>query len=721
MVNFLFLLFLFICNQIFSKDKIEINADQFTYDKDNTRIYATGNVEIIDEEFKLYAKKVFVNNSTKVLSARENVKIFNSDGSVLKADKIVADHSLRNAIIENNYLYIPSNNEGRKDYYRLAAKKVERRDETWEKMEYGTFTTCKLCYNEKKKKFDEPLIQLKAKKIIHDKETLDVKYYDAFLDFKGQSIFYLPYFSHPSPLVKRKKGFLAPNISQTYYFGMGVNTPYYYPISEYEDLTIIPKLSQKKNPALFFEHRKNYKNGEIFNKFSGTVENQKNNQIKEDRKRGHIHSKGIFDLNSQNSLNYQIHRTTDRNYLNTYKYGYTDVLESSLKLDSIKANNLFSFQSYLFQDLRRQFNQKEIPKILPRLFFNLNSDKSINSLNYSTNIEFANLIRSSGNETKKLFLTQSIFFPTISNDGTLIKLGSYLNAGAYNIEKYENPRTGNFEYNKFRANFFPQLSLEISKPYYMQKGEHTSIISPKILAVKNFKNSFNRAIPDESNINNFDFDFIDLFNINRLHGNDRFDPISRVDYGLSFLKKTTVEDKEVSSIDIGQSYQLKENKFLGKNTGIRDRFSDIVSNIKFVPMDNLHFNSFFAVEKDNFALKTAYSNLLIRQKNSYLSISNTHAQPVVDENGENIIDGKSQFSINFKQNFYDYWNFTAYTTFDKKSKLKLYNYGSKIKYEDECFGVSVSWTRQFTHNPEDPTSNNFVFLFSLKEIMESDL
>ena len=45
----------------------------------------------------------------------------------------------------------------------------------------------------------------------------------------------------------------------------------------------------------------------------------------------------------------------------------------------------------------------------------------------------------------------------------------------------------------------------------------------------------------------------------------------------------------------------------------------------------------------------------------------------------------------------------------------------KIKYEDECFGVSLAWTRQFTHNPEDPTSNNFIFLFSLKEIIESDL
>ena len=62
----------FICN-VFSKEQLEINADQFTYDKDN-KIYATGNVEIIDKEL-LYAEKVFVNNSSKVLSARENIKI----------------------------------------------------------------------------------------------------------------------------------------------------------------------------------------------------------------------------------------------------------------------------------------------------------------------------------------------------------------------------------------------------------------------------------------------------------------------------------------------------------------------------------------------------------------------------------------------------------------------------------------------------------------------
>ena len=53
-----FILFLVIGFYSQSNEKIEINADQFTYDKDNTRIYATGDVKIIDSQFKLNAEKV---------------------------------------------------------------------------------------------------------------------------------------------------------------------------------------------------------------------------------------------------------------------------------------------------------------------------------------------------------------------------------------------------------------------------------------------------------------------------------------------------------------------------------------------------------------------------------------------------------------------------------------------------------------------------------------
>ncbi len=139
MVKYLLAFFiLFTYNFASSNDDLEITADQFTYDKDNTRIYATGDVQIIDEQFKLNAQKVFLNNSSNVISARENVTIFNSDGTILKAEKIVADQELNNAIIEDNFLYIPGEPFNEKEnYLRLAAKKVERRDKFWEKLENG--------------------------------------------------------------------------------------------------------------------------------------------------------------------------------------------------------------------------------------------------------------------------------------------------------------------------------------------------------------------------------------------------------------------------------------------------------------------------------------------------------------------------------------------------------------------------------------------------------
>ena len=722
MVNFFFIIFLFFNFEVNSKEELEISAEQFTYDKDNTRIFATGDVKIIDSKFTLNAEKVFLNNTSNVLSARDGVTIFNSDGSILKAEKIVADQELKNAIIEDNFLYLPvEKSDYNNKYLRLAAKRVERRSDFWEKLENGVFTACEICFNEKTNKFDPPLIQLRARKIIHDKRSLDVKYYDTFLDFNGKSILYFPYFSHASPLVKRKAGFISPTFLQNHYFGMSSEIPYYLPFNDYHDITIKPRFSQKKNPALFIEHRKNFFNGEIINEISGTVaNNKKSTVIKESKKRGHIKTKGNFDLNDDSYLDFQIHRTTDRNYLNTYKYRYEDTLNSFLKIRNHRNLNFYSLESYLFQDLRQNINLKSIPKIFPRIKIELNSDKNFHRLNYETRIELINLKREENNETKKFFINQDIFFPTILDDGTSINLGLHLNAGIYHIEKFNNPKTGEFQFNKIQTNIFPQMTIEITKPYVKVTKNFKTIIKPQFLYLKTDKKAFNREIPDESNINNFELDFYDLFSKNRLSGNDRFDSINRIDYGLSFLKQTILTNTS-SKIGIAQSYQFDKHKYLPKNSGINDKFSDILANIELVPSDNISINSFLSLDKNNLALKNAYSTLMFNIKESYVSFKNIRAPEVLDNEGTNLIDSKNQFNISFKQKFSDFWSFTTSSTFDKKNKLKFHDINAKVKYEDECLGISFNWKRQYTHNPEDPTSNSFLFLFSLKEIMENDI
>ncbi len=722
MVKFFFLILILFDLESYSNEELQVSADQFTYDKDNTRIFATGDVEIIDTKFRLNAEKVFLNNSSNVLSASDGVTIFNADGSILKASKIVADQELKNAIIEDNFLYLPvENNDFKNNYLRLAAKRVERRSEFWERLENGVFTACEICFNEKKNKFDPPLIQLRAKKIIHDKRSLDVKYYDTFLDLNGKSIFYFPYFSHASPLVKRKAGFISPTFLQNHYFGMSSEIPYYFPINNYHDITVKPRFSQKKNPALFVEHRKNFFNGEVINEISGTIaNNKKSSGVKDSKNRGHVMSKGEFDLTDNSYLDFQIHRTTDRNYLNTYKYRYKDTLDSFLKIRNHRNLNFYSFESYLFQDLRQNVNLKSIPKIFPRFRIELNSNKNINHFNYETRVELINLKRDENNETKKLFFNQDIFFPTLLDDGTQINFGLHLNGGLYHIEKFDNPKNGEFEFNKIKTNFFPQMSIEISKPYVKVTNKYKTIIKPQFTFLKTNKNAFNRKIPDESNINNFDLDYYDLFTKNRLSGNDRFDNINKFDYGLSFLKQTNLTNTS-SKIGIAQSYQLDNQKYLPKNSGINDKFSDILANIELVPNDHMSLNSFVSFDKSNFAVKNAYTTLMFSIKESYLSFRNIRAPAVLDSEGKNLINSKNQFNIAYRQKFSDFWSFTTSSTFDKKNKIKFHDINAKIKYEDECLGLSFNWKRQYTHNPEDPTSNTFLFLFSLKEIMENDI
>ena len=722
MDKIILLILLLFFNNTFSNDEIEIKADQFTYDKNSTRIYATGNVEIIDKFFKLNADKVFLNNDSNVISASDNVKIYNkNDGTFLRAKKIVADKTLDNAIIQDKYLYIPtSENLIKKNYIRIAAKKVERRNQYWEKLDNGIFTACDICKKEGSDKFESPLVQVKAKKIIHDKKDQMVRFYDSYLDVKGKSIFYLPYFSVASPLVKRKAGFIAPSYKQNYYFGFSADIPYYIPINDYHDVTIQPKFSQKKNPALYIEHRKNFRNGEIVSDFSGTVENQKVNITKEDKKRGHFRSHSKFDINENTYLDLKLQRVTDRNYLNTYRYKNTDILETSFKLATHQNRNFYSLESYAMQDLRANITRETKPKIFPLFKFDLNSTSQMNKINLNTKGEFVSLHRTEGKETNKFFINQNLLYPTILSDGTAAEVGVHLNAGFYNINKYNNPANGRFEYSKNRINAYPVFSLKLNKPYFKNSKKYVTIIEPNVMFIKSNKKAFNRYIPDENNINNFELDYFDIFNINRLSGFDRFDSQSRVDYGIKFKKKSTKSDF-INEISFAQSYQMQRQTYIQENTGISEKFSDFVGNIKIQPSNLIKISSTFSLDQKEFSLKNAYNSLTFKVNKNQLSINNIHSPVVLDETGATEIEGKNQYSISYNHQISEFWSFTSSTTFDKKDQIKYNNINTKIKYEDECVGLSFSWKRQYTHNPENPTSNNFLFLFSLKEIMEGDI
>ena len=76
---FLFYFILLILSKLSVADEInnvEINADQFTHDRDSKRIFATGNVEVIDKKFKIYAQNIFYNIEKKLSQVKKILRFF---------------------------------------------------------------------------------------------------------------------------------------------------------------------------------------------------------------------------------------------------------------------------------------------------------------------------------------------------------------------------------------------------------------------------------------------------------------------------------------------------------------------------------------------------------------------------------------------------------------------------------------------------------------------
>ena len=139
-----------------------------------------------------------------------------------------------------------------------------------------------------------------------------------------------------------------------------------------------------------------------------------------------------------------------------------------------------------------------------------------------------------------------------------------------------------------------------------------------------------------------------------------------------------------------------------------------------MPFKKFTFKSMFSIKSKNGALSYAVSDANIGDEKNSLTLSHLLASKT--EGIETFsIAKRNQVGAGFSSKINDEWQFNSSTYFDLIDKIKFLNWNTKIIFENECFGFSFNWNRQYTYNKENPTSNNFMFKLSLKKIMENDL
>ena len=245
----------------------------------------------------LEANRVVYDQKTKRLHAEGNVRLTEEDGKVTYGEIMDLSDDYRDGFVDSLRLDAP-------DQTRMAATRAERSSGNFTVFHNGVYTACAPCKDDPKK---PPLWQVKAARIIHDQGEKMIYFEDARLEFFGQPLAWLPYFSAPDPTVKRKTGFLMPSISSSSVYGGAIEVPYYWALAPDYDATFAPMITTKQGPLLQGEFRQRLINGAYSIRAAGIYQLDKDYFIRSDGSttpgyrdwRGSLESSGLFALNNK--------------------------------------------------------------------------------------------------------------------------------------------------------------------------------------------------------------------------------------------------------------------------------------------------------------------------------------------------------------------------------------------------------------------------------------
>ena len=300
--------------RITTNDNIEINADEFEYDKDKNELLLMGNILIENSNDKTKTKankikyfkslekivtygdtKIDVNNNYTIDS--NDVVILKNEGTLSSFKKTTIKDKYKNNFTSDEFMFFVKDeilkaknvvlidNQGnisrlnsffgnmkngefhgkdlRLKFYqnmfnnpvnepRLYGNKISS-DKNFSKISKGIFTTCK-------KREKCPPWKLRAEEVEHDKIKKIINYKKAWLEIYDKPVIYFPKFFHPDPTVKRQSGFLIPSFSDSGNTGASLIVPYFKVLDVNKDITFQPRIFTNNNLMLQNEYRQVEKN-----------------------------------------------------------------------------------------------------------------------------------------------------------------------------------------------------------------------------------------------------------------------------------------------------------------------------------------------------------------------------------------------------------------------------------------------------------------------------
>ncbi len=632
-----------------------VQAREINYDYTNHRVAAVGNVQIYYGGATIEADKVIYDQKTKRLHAEGNVRLTEADGKVTYGEIMDLADDYRDGFVDSLRLDAPNQT-------RMAASRAERSSGNYTVFHNGVYTACAACKDDPKK---PPLWQVKAARIIHDQGEKMMYFEDARLEFFGQPMAWLPYFSAPDPTVKRKTGVLMSTISSNSKYGVGLEVPYYWALAPDYDATFAPMITSKQGPLLQGEFRQRLLNGAYEIRAAGIRQLDKNNFQRSDGTttpgyrdyRGSVETAGQFAITNKWVWGWDALMLSDKTFLQDYnpnlsRYRINDPMQtgasegvSQIYIAGKGNRSYFDARSIHYLGFSEADSQSQIPVIHPVVDYTYTFDHPIMGGELGTRFNFTSLTRNQANfdpitqtalNSGACTQTADPAIKTTSNcllrgiPGTYSRFSAEthwrrsitdqfgqvftpfasvrVDAGSMHIKNdvgvsnYIN--TG--ETNLVRA--MPTVGMEYRYPFISTQAWGTQTVGPIAQIIVRPNESQVGRWPNED-AQTLIFDDSNLFRVDKFSGWDRVEGGGRANYGTQY----TAQFNQGGFVNMlfGQSYQLfGENSFAqggttntGLDSGLDTKRSDYVARASYQPNSTFKFTSRFRFDNEKFITK----------------------------------------------------------------------------------------------------------------------
>jgi LPS-assembly protein len=667
-----------------STEPMLLQADEMVYDNENNRVTAKGNVEIYYGNYTLLADKVIYDRNANTLAAAGNVRIKDPEGAIITSDHMTLTDDFRDGFIDALRVVT-------KDDTRIVATTATREAGNVTVFEKGWFTPCKPCEANPDR---PPAWRIRAKKIIHRTDEATITFRNAFFDFFGVPIIWVPWFQAADPTVKRKSGFLMPSYqSSSSAFGTAVTVPYYFALSDSYDFTFTPMFTSQAGTLLQGLWRQRTASGAYNVDVAGVFDNGTFASPFDGNFRGSIKTAGKFALDPYWSWGWDAVALSDDTFRRFYGLDSlikTDTI-SQLYLEGLADRNYFGMRFYETGDLLSTRNPLADATVYPIIDYDYIVHNPVIGGELSFNSNVMALSNADGTDSNRLIVEANWRRQLIDPIGEVFTPFAQLRGDVYDVNAFVAPESG-LESSGAILRGNAVGGAEYRYPFIATTGSVAHVFEPIAQIIVRPD-----SVGDQTQIPNEDaqslvFDDTILFDIDKFSGYDRIETGTRANVGFRYTAQ--LPNGAYARAVFGESYQLAgQNSFdlpAFQNSGLATTSSDYVSGLYLQAASYLSFSAQGRFDQQTLALQrtdlSANANVgPVDLVANYADVApNAVATTTASQQEQQEILAKGALSLT------DTWALLAGVRYDLQN-AQLISDGMGIRYQNDCLTIAVTY------------------------------